>query len=131
VLGLLAEPESLAALLIGAKGISLEAVRDAATAALPSPVSSSPEVVPYDEESRKTLELTFREALRLGHNYIGTEHLLLALLEIENGAGPLSDLGLEKRALEADLLALLDQLPSAPTKASSDPAPGGGTPSAG
>ena len=44
------------------------------------------------------LELTFREALRLGHNYIGTEHILLALLELEDGTGVLSGLGLDKEA---------------------------------
>ena len=38
---------------------------------------------------------------RLGHNYIGTEHLLLALLELEDGSGPLSEVGLTKPAVEA------------------------------
>ena len=53
------------------------------------------------------LELTFREALRLGHNYIGTEHLLLALLELEDGAGPLHRAGVDKERVEADLTAAL------------------------
>ena len=44
------------------------------------------------------LELTFRQALRMGHNYIGTEHILLALLEFEDGTGVLSSLGLDKAA---------------------------------
>ena len=44
------------------------------------------------------LELTFREALRLGHNYIGTEHILLALLEHEDGSGVLSELGVDRQA---------------------------------
>ncbi|MFE2650894.1 Clp protease N-terminal domain-containing protein, partial [Streptomyces sp. NPDC059346] len=47
---------------------------------------------------RKVLELTFREALRLGHNHVGTEHILLALLEFEAGSGVLSGLGVEKDA---------------------------------
>ena len=42
------------------------------------------------------LELTFREALRLGHNYVGTEHILLALLEFEDGDGVLAGLGIDK-----------------------------------
>ncbi len=51
---------------------------------------------------------TFREALRLGHNYIGTEHILLALLEQEDGTGVLSrDLGVDKAVVEAALLASL------------------------
>ena len=48
----------------------------------------APELVPYDAAA-KALELTFREALRLGHNYVGTEHMLLALLELEGGDGAL------------------------------------------
>lgn len=59
-----------------------------------------PELVPYDAGARKALELTFREALRMGHNYIGTEHLVLALLEQEDGAGVLTGLGIDKATAE-------------------------------
>jgi ATP-dependent Clp protease ATP-binding subunit ClpA len=51
--------------------------------------------------TRKVLELTFREALRLGHNYIGTGHILLALLELEDSEGVLSGLGIDKAAAQA------------------------------
>jgi len=53
------------------------------------------------------LELTFREALRLGHNYIGTEHILLALLELEDSGGVLGGLGIDKAAAQARLAAAL------------------------
>jgi ATP-dependent Clp protease ATP-binding subunit ClpA len=53
------------------------------------------------------LELTFREALRMGHNYTGTEHILLALAEFENGTGVLADLGIDKAAAEAHITAAL------------------------
>jgi ATP-dependent Clp protease ATP-binding subunit ClpA len=53
------------------------------------------------------LEFTFREVLRLGHNYIGTEHLLLALLESEEDEGPLRPLGVDTAKVEADLAGLL------------------------
>ncbi|GAA3429986.1 Clp protease N-terminal domain-containing protein [Streptosporangium sandarakinum] len=66
-----------------------------------------PDPVPYGARTRKALELTYREALRLGHNYIGTEHILLGLLELENGTGPLSGLGVGKAAVEADVVAIL------------------------
>jgi ATP-dependent Clp protease ATP-binding subunit ClpA len=56
--------------------------------------------------------LTFREALRLGHNYIGTEHLLLALLELDDGAGPLHRSGVDKDRAETDLMAALESLGS-------------------
>jgi hypothetical protein len=100
VLGLLTVPEALAARAIVAQDITLDAVRDAATAALPASAGESPELVPFDAAARKALELTFREALRLGHNYVGTEHLLLALLEQEDGAGVLSGLGVSKDAAQ-------------------------------
>ena len=59
-----------------------------------------PALIPFDAQARKALELTFREALRLGHNYIGTEHILLALLELEDGEGVLTGLGIDKAAAE-------------------------------
>ena len=96
VLGLLAEPGGIGAAVIVDQGVTLDEVREAGRAALPAPVERAPALVPYDVAARKVLELTFREALRLGHNYVGTEHLLLALLEFEDGSGPLSDLGVDK-----------------------------------
>ncbi|MFC8614824.1 Clp protease N-terminal domain-containing protein [Micromonospora purpureochromogenes] len=107
VLGLLAEPEALAAKAIVEEGVSLDAVRQAATAALPPPADQVPDLIPYDAQGKKALELTFREALRLGHNYIGTEHILLALLELEDGSGVLSGLGLGKDGVEERIMAAL------------------------
>ncbi|MEU6817394.1 Clp protease N-terminal domain-containing protein [Streptomyces sp. NPDC046860] len=100
VIGLLAEPEGLAVKAMAAQGVEAEAVRQAATAALPAATGTTPDLVPYGPEAKKALELTFREALRLGHNYIGTEHILLALLEQENGEGVLSGLGITKEGTE-------------------------------
>ncbi|MFF9113030.1 MULTISPECIES: Clp protease N-terminal domain-containing protein [unclassified Streptomyces] len=111
VLGLLAEPEAIAAKAVTAQGVTLDAVREAARAALPPAVEDAPDLVPYSSSAKKVLELTFREALRLGHNYVGTEHILLALLEHENGEGVLSTLGIDKPATErhiADLLARIE-----------------------
>ncbi|WP_043487421.1 MULTISPECIES: Clp protease N-terminal domain-containing protein [Streptomyces] len=103
MLGLLSQPGALAAKAIIAQDVLLDTVRQAATAALPPAADEVPELVPYDAASRKVLELTFREALRLGHNYIGTEHILLALLEYEDGTGVLAGLGIDKPAAEAHL----------------------------
>ncbi|GGZ85525.1 Clp protease N-terminal domain-containing protein [Streptomyces echinoruber] len=109
VLGLLAESEALAAQALAEQGVSPDAGRAAVAAVLPPPAEDAPELVPYGAAAKKALELTFREALRLGHNYIGTEHLLLALLEYENGEGVLSDLGVDKaRAEEFVTKALAD-----------------------
>lgn len=103
VLGLLGEPEGLAAKAITAQGVTPDAVRAAATAALPPASAEAPELVPYNTDAKKVLELTFREALRLGHNYVGTEHVLLALLEFENGDGVLSGLGVRKNVAEENI----------------------------
>ncbi|MEV0493907.1 Clp protease N-terminal domain-containing protein [Streptomyces atratus] len=102
-LGLLSEPDGLAAAFIKAQGISLDAVRQAATEALPPAAEALPDLIPYDAGARKALELTFREALRMGHNYVGTEHILLALLEHEDGEGVLTRLGIDKAAAETGI----------------------------
>jgi ATP-dependent Clp protease ATP-binding subunit ClpA len=110
VLGLIAEPEGLAAKAVTGQDVLLDTVRQAATAALPPESADLPALIPFDQDAKKALELTFREALRLGHNYIGTEHILLALLEHENGTGVLSDLGIDKATAEADITAALTAL---------------------
>ncbi|WP_405860973.1 ATP-dependent Clp protease ATP-binding subunit [Streptomyces sp. NBC_01515] len=107
VLGLLAEPDGLAAKAIIAQDVLLDAVRQAATAALPPAADEVPDLVPYGPGAKKVLELTFREALRLGHNYIGTEHILLALLEHENGEGVLNGLGIDKPTTEQHIAEML------------------------
>ncbi|MCT2589723.1 ATP-dependent Clp protease ATP-binding subunit [Streptomyces sp. N2-109] len=114
VLGLLSEPDALAAQAMGTQGVTPESVREAMGGALPPKADRVPDLIPYAAQARKALELTFREALRLGHNFIGTEHILLALLEHEDatGAGTLAGLGLDKAAAEAHItsvLAVLDQ----------------------
>ncbi|KDN16556.1 Clp protease N-terminal domain-containing protein [Amycolatopsis rifamycinica] len=112
VLGLLTEPAALAAGAILAQGVQLDAVREAAEARLPEPVDPAPNVVPFSAAAKKTLELTMREGLRLGHNYIGTEHLLLALLEQGEGAGfeVLDGLGVKKDKAEAKIVEVLAEL---------------------
>jgi ATP-dependent Clp protease ATP-binding subunit ClpA len=110
VLGLLAEPQGVGVRALTAQGITAEAVRQAATAALPPPVDDLPALIPFDAAAKKALELTFREALRLGHNFVGTEHLVLALLEQEAGSGVLTGLGVDKAAVEGSIEALLGQV---------------------
>jgi hypothetical protein len=108
VLGLLTEREGIAARVLVAQGISLDEARETVMARLPEGAASLPALIPFDAQSRKALELTFREALRLGHNYVGTEHILLALLELEDGDGTLTALGLRKDAAEAEIAAMLE-----------------------
>jgi ATP-dependent Clp protease ATP-binding subunit ClpA len=108
VLGVLGDPEALVTKLLNAQQVEPESVRAAIT--LPPAADDTPQLIPFSGPARKALELTFREALRLGHNYIGTEHLLLALLELEDGDGPLHRAGVDKDRAETDLVAVLESL---------------------
>jgi len=117
VLGLLAEPGGLAAKAIAGQGVPPDRARAAAAATLPAAADQVPSLIPYDAHGKKALELTFREALRLGHNYIGTEHILLALLELENGSGPLASVGLVKDTVERAVVAALAEAPAVPETA--------------
>jgi hypothetical protein len=111
LLGLLADPDALAGQVLDAQGHPAETIRAAARAATPPPTSEPlPSLIPYDAQSVKVLELTAREALRLGHNYIGTEHLLLALLETEDESGVLTQLGIQKDQVAADIQAALAEV---------------------
>lgn len=101
LLGLVAEPQSLAAAALAAQGHGPEAVRTAVAAHLPGAAASVPDLVPYDARSRSIIEATFAEAQRLGSTAVDTEHLLLAVLKAEDGTGPLSDLGVDGAAVEA------------------------------
>ena len=92
---------------LAARGVTPEGLRAAATAALPPAADDLPALIPFDAQAKKALELTFREALRLGHDFVGTEHVLLALLEIEGGSGVLSGLGVEKPAVEEAVAGIL------------------------
>ena len=108
LLGVLNDPEALVTKLLRSQRIDPESLR--ASVALPPPAEKVPALIPFSGTARKALELTFREALRLGHNYIGTEHLLLALLELEDGSGPLHQAGVDKDRVESDLAAVLKSL---------------------
>ncbi|GGQ60289.1 Clp protease N-terminal domain-containing protein [Couchioplanes azureus] len=100
LLGLLDVPGATAHAALGDFGT----VREAAHAELPeAPGGTLPELIPFDARSRKVLELTFREALRLGDDSVDTGHLLLAMLEEAHGGGVLGGLGLDKAAVEAAL----------------------------
>jgi hypothetical protein len=100
-LGLLHEPEGLAARAMVALGVSPERARETLVTAVAAATSEEPvsiEKIPFTPRAKKVLELAFREALVLGHNYIGTEHMLLGLLDEEDslGGSTLGGLGLTK-----------------------------------
>jgi hypothetical protein len=113
LLALIGPADGLAARALVAQGLDLDAVRQAATAALPEGGGAQPELLPFDGRCRKVLELTFREALRLGDDGVGTGHILLALIEEEEPEGDvLTRLGVFKAAVEQFLA---EQEPEGPT----------------
>jgi hypothetical protein len=111
ILGLVADPAALGARTIVAQGVTLDAVQRTAIAVLPAAADSLPALIPFDAHAKKALELTFREALRMSHNQVGTEHVLLALLELEDGTGVLAGLGVDKATAEASIIASLAATP--------------------
>ena len=113
-LGLLDEPEGLAVKAIEALGVTPEAARQALVAALLPATADEPMPgrIPFTPRARKVLELALREALSLGHNYIGTEHILLGVLAEEDGIGgkTLTGLGVTKERVLEWLIPVLEQL---------------------
>src|SRR4051794_17423606 len=107
----LADTDGLAAKAVEVQEVSLDRVREVALRTLgPDGTGPVPALVPFDDRARAVLEGTFRQALRLGHNYIGTEHILLALLDVEDGTGVLAGLGVDRTRVEefvAETLAAL------------------------
>ncbi|MGV0792400.1 Clp protease N-terminal domain-containing protein [Mycolicibacterium sp. XJ1819] len=107
LLAMFDDPDGLAVKLLAAQKVTVEAVTKAITLP-PRTDGELPPLTPFDGAAKKVLELTFRHALRLGHNYIGTEHIVLALWEVEDGDGPLHRVGADRDRFEADLNAALE-----------------------
>jgi ATP-dependent Clp protease ATP-binding subunit ClpC len=89
VLGLLREEEGLAARVLESLGVTLEAAR-ADVRAIVGEGDAEERVtgqIPFTPQAKEALELALREALSLGHQYIGTEHVLLGLVRLGQGVG--------------------------------------------
>src|SRR6201999_1049485 len=99
LLGLIHEGEGVAAKALESLGISLEAVRQQAPSGH----------IPFTPRAKKVLELSLREALQLGHNYIGTEHILLGLIREGDGvaAQVLVKLGADLNRVRQQVIQLL------------------------
>ena len=80
LLGLIHEGEGVAAKALESLGISQEAVRQQVEEIIGQGQHASSGHIPFTPRAKKVLELSLREALQLGHDYIGTEHILLGLI---------------------------------------------------
>ncbi len=125
LLGLLREEEGVAARALRSLGVTVERARDRVVAIVGPGEEATSGQIPFTPRAKKVLELALREALSLGHNYIGTEHILLGLVQENEGVGAriLLDLDAGAEKVRAEVLRLLGTSPSPVT-----PAPAGGGP---
>jgi ATP-dependent Clp protease ATP-binding subunit ClpC len=109
LLGLIHEGEGVAAKALESLGISLEAVREKVEETIGPAGSSTTGSPPFTPRAKKVLELSLREALQLGHNYIGTEHMLLGLVREGEGvaAQVLVSLGADLSRVRQQVIQLL------------------------
>jgi len=109
LLGLIHEGEGVAAKALEQLGISLEAVRTQVEEIIGQGGSSPSGHIPFTPRAKKVLELSLREALQLGHNYIGTEHILLGLIREGEGvaAQVLVKLGADLSRVRQQVIQLL------------------------
>ncbi|HEX7166633.1 MAG TPA: ATP-dependent Clp protease ATP-binding subunit [Acidimicrobiales bacterium] len=109
LLGLIHEGEGVAAKALESLGISLEAVREKVEETIGPAGTAASGAPPFTPRAKKVLELSLREALQLGHNYIGTEHLLLGLIREGEGvaAQVLVSLGADLSRVRQQVIQLL------------------------
>ncbi len=131
LLGLISEGEGVAAKALESLGISLEAVRAQVEEIIGTGSSSPQGHIPFTPRAKKVLELSLREALQLGHNYIGTEHILLGLIREGEGvaAQVLQKLGADLGRVRQQVIQLLSGYgPSQEKGAGGEPAQPSGSP---
>src|SRR6266851_5140915 len=125
LLGLIHEGEGVAAKALESLGISLEAVRRQVEEIIGQGQQGPSGHIPFTPRAKKVLELALREALQLGHNYIGTEHILLGLISEGEGvaAQVLVRLGVDLSRVRQQVIQLLHGYQG------QEPAAAAGTPS--
>src|SRR4051812_13196961 len=109
LLGLIHEGEGVAAKALESLGISLEGVRQQVEEIIGQGQQAPSGHIPFTPRAKKVLELSLREALQLGHNYIGTEHILLGLIREGEGVGAqvLVKLGADLNRVRQQVIQLL------------------------
>jgi ATP-dependent Clp protease ATP-binding subunit ClpC len=109
LLGLVHEGEGVAASALSGLGVSLDVVRQEVEAIIGQGQQEPTGQIPFTPRAKKVLELSLREALQLGHNHIGTEHVLLGLLREGEGvaAQVLMKLGADPKVVRETVVRLL------------------------
>ena len=126
LLGLIHEGEGVAAKGLEALGISLEGVRAQVEEIIGQGQQAPSGHIPFTPRAKKVLELSLREALQLGHNYIGTEHILLGLIREGEGvaAQVLVKLGADLNRVRQQVIQLLSGYQGKEAATNSGPAEG-------
>jgi len=115
LLGLIQEGESIAAKALEAMNVELDAVRSQVVEIIGLGSTPPSGHIPFTPRAKRVLELSLREALQLGHNYIGTEHILLGLIREGEGvaAKVMVKLGVDLERLRNHVLKMLSGSPAA------------------
>src|SRR5665648_189966 len=126
LLGLIHEGEGVAAKALESLGISLDAVRSQVQEIIGESQQAPSGHIPFTPRAKKVLELSLREALQLGHNYIGTEHILLGLIREGEGvaAQVLGKLGADLNRVRQQVIQLLSGYQGKEPVAAGGPAEG-------
>ncbi len=116
LLGIVHEGQGVAVRALESLDVSLAAVRRAVERAVQPGAVGNVGAIPFTPRAKKSLENALRESLQLGHNYIGTEHILLGLLRTEDSvaARVLAGLGVSFEAARTQVLAVLADRPIPP-----------------
>jgi len=109
LLGLIKEGEGVAAKALDALGVSYDVVREKIEESIGANPNPSPGSPPFTPRAKKVLELSLREALQLGHSYIGTEHMLLGLVREGDGvaANVLTELGADMARVRTQVIQMM------------------------
>ncbi|OQA21656.1 MAG: ATP-dependent Clp protease ATP-binding subunit ClpC1 [Actinobacteria bacterium ADurb.Bin346] len=116
LLGIIGEKEGIAAKVLISLNISLDDVKNAVRESVTEGSSEAYEHIPFTPRAKKVLELSLREALQMGHNYIGTEHILLGLLREGEGvaARVLNTFGISLDIVKEKIKEILNKYPFYP-----------------
>jgi ATP-dependent Clp protease ATP-binding subunit ClpC len=112
LIGLIDEASGIAAQVLTSKGIDrTRVVMETEKIIGARGPGTNPLEMPFTPRAKRNLELAWDEARRLGHNYVGTEHLLLALIRLQEGGGAvvLGNMNVDLEQLQTDLIALIKE----------------------
>jgi ClpA/ClpB-like protein len=111
ILGLLSVEQGAAAQVMVQLAGSAQPIRQRVTAAIPAGTETPPAHIPFGPEPKEAMKQALDQALEFGHNYIGTEHLLLGLLKVPDGQGArlLSELGITYDTARAGILEWIER----------------------